>query len=376
MTDYDKDTEAIISTLSEHNQKIIRDFVRSKRLAGDKPVSINTEVRMLKPFYSRFADRNFDEITAEEVEDWYLWFCNTPMHKTNRPPSETTVRLVVTSLKPLFVSMHGEQGRDMLRRIRPKVKHAVTVKEEELLTDAEIKQMMNACTCDRDRCIIALLYSSGCRVGELCNLRIKDVTLRRESASLHLNGKTGERDIDMFVGVPELKQWMQTHPFRDNPDTYLIVGKLHRGTKFRDTRIGEKNIWALLKRLSVRAGIPESKRVNPHSFRHKRATDLADHMTTADLRYMFGWADMSSTPNVYVHSSRSKVKRKLAEIAGVRVPESVAPTTMIKQCPVCGTLNTATATWCINCLSTLSEPLARSEKKTEEWMLRQMAKKE
>lgn len=369
---FDERTEKVISTLSEHNQKIIRSFVRGKLLAGTKPISIYNTVRILQPFYRYFADKNFDEITAEEIEDWYIWFCKTPQAK-GKQMKESSIALTVSYLRPLIVSIHGEEeGARMMHRIKPKQHKTVVVKEEELLTDVEIKRMIDTCTSGRDRAIIAVLYSSGCRVGELCNLKIKDVTLRRESASLHLDGKTGERDIDMFVGVPELKMWVSTHPFRNDPDAYLFVSKIKRGAKFYTSRLGERSIWTLLKRTAERAGIPENKRVNPHSFRHKRATDLADYMTTADLRYMFGWTDMSTTPNIYVHSSRGKVRRKLAEIAGVKVPESVAPTTMVKQCPVCGTLNAATATWCINCTATLSEPLARAEKTAEDWMLKNM----
>lgn len=45
------------------------------------------------------------------------------------------------------------------------------------------------------------------------------------------------------------------------------------------------------------------KRCNPHIFRHSRATLLAQHLTEAQLKQVFGWTQSSKMASVYVHLS-------------------------------------------------------------------------
>lgn len=364
----------VLALQTPRNREIMEDYRRSKRLAGVSDLTIKTYLYNLLSLLRYCNNQDLDTITRQQIEDWYLQYIRTPTRMQHKPPTQSSINTSIRVIRNVLAHIHGEHtANEMLSGI--KLRCAVTpVREESLLTAEEIQQMLRACTNERDRAIIALLYASGCRLGELVSLRIRDVVLSRVGASLHLSGKTGERDVDIFSGVPELKSWLNVHPLRDVPDAPLFVSlKIDGTSKNPATRyppLRHNGVGAMLIRVATLAGIPEEKRFNAHSFRHKRATDLADHLTTADLRVMFGWSDTSNTPNIYVHSSRRKVRAKLAEIAGITVPESVAPSAaLVRQCPNCGCINSATDAWCSNCHAPLTEQLQHTEKRVEEFLL-------
>lgn len=57
----------------------------------------------------------------------------------------------------------------------------------------------------------------------------------------------------------------------------------------------------MLRVVATRAGI--SKRINPYSLRHARATHCAQWMTEAQMCEFFGWVQGSRQPRIYVHLS-------------------------------------------------------------------------
>jgi integrase len=66
---------------------------------------------------------------------------------------------------------------------------------EELLTEEDVKKLIDAAENPRDRALIAVLYESGCRIGELLSLRVRNVSFDRYGAFLIVSGKTGSRRV-------------------------------------------------------------------------------------------------------------------------------------------------------------------------------------
>ena len=83
---------------------------------------------------------------------------------------------VVDSVAPRFVL--GKHHRRPLPRV---------------LGEHEMKTLIRAAVTDRDKAILEVLYSTGCRVGELVRIRIEDVDWRRRA--IRVAGKNGERTV-------------------------------------------------------------------------------------------------------------------------------------------------------------------------------------
>jgi len=150
--------ENYLGTFCAQNQAVIRRFVRNKQLAGVRTSTIITEVLALKSLYPFFdVDVPLDTITKEQIEDWYLWFRDTPMERTGEKPRKNTLVTVVSGIRQVMESIHGDDGAaTMFKQIKPTRNRKAVVKEEELLSDAEIERMLVACTGERDRAIIAV----------------------------------------------------------------------------------------------------------------------------------------------------------------------------------------------------------------------------
>lgn len=360
-----RELNRIIEQTPLPNKAYLQSIVRKKRLQGVAETSIANHISHIYCFLQDLGNPDASDITRGMVEDWYLEKKNTPL-PSGKTVSAATLKGYLISISVLMQELHGEVGREYTSGIKIKVP-LTNVREEELLTEDEIKRMMAAATSERDRAIVAVFYSSGARLGEICNANIGDVQLKHYGTSIHITkGKTGARDIDIFIGTPELQNWLNVHPCRSDAGAPLFVTRFKKGSQF--ARLSPKAVQSLMQRLAKAANIPEEKRTNPHAFRHARATNVADFLTNSDMTEMFGWRPGSGMPSVYVHSSRKKVAAKLAEHAGVKVPESAKPTSMVKQCPNCGCINAANDTTCKYCHSILDEKVARYIKRIDAYI--------
>ena len=69
---------------------------------------------------------------------------------------------------------------------------------------------------------------TACRPNEILGLRMKDVVFKmandRQYAEVIVNGKTGSRSVPLINSIPYVKDWIDDHPQRTNPNAYLIFG--------------------------------------------------------------------------------------------------------------------------------------------------------
>jgi integrase/recombinase XerD len=82
------------------------------------------------------------------------------------------------------------------------------------------------CPNKRDRCYHTISRDLSCRPHEILNLRIKDIAFKTtgnyQYAEVLVNGKTGSRPIPLISSIPYVKDWLDSHPQRGNPNAYLI----------------------------------------------------------------------------------------------------------------------------------------------------------
>lgn len=156
----------------------------------------------------------------------------------------------------------------------------------------------------RDLAILELLYSSGLRVSELCQLKITDV----DDEFVKVTGK-GSKERIVPVGKAAISAI----------DDYLARFRDHVGgeresmlfTSSKGKPLTRLEVWKRIKAYSKEAGI--GKNISPHTFRHSFATHLLDR--GADLRIiqeLLGHASISSTDR-YTHISHDKLVKAFAE---------------------------------------------------------------
>ncbi|MFP4166488.1 MAG: site-specific tyrosine recombinase XerD [Opitutales bacterium] len=165
----------------------------------------------------------------------------------------------------------------------------------EVLSPEEVERLLNAPPADtaygvRDRAILELLYSSGLRVSELCELLLQGIHL--DEGYVRVFGKGGKERIAPIgrAAVDAVRNYLSAGRPR------FIKGKT--GSELflsqQGRAISRKMVWVLIRRHAERAGI--KKTVKPHLLRHSFATHLLEG--GADLRSiqeMLGHADIGTT---------------------------------------------------------------------------------
>lgn len=228
---------------------------------------------------------------------------------------------------------------------------------KEIISDKEIKCMVDACTEQRDRALIELFGDCSARNGEIVNTCIKDVKITEISktdnsykhfiATITLRGKTGERTNTLFSSVANLRLYLLTHPLKDNPDAPLFMATKESRYGQRLTRVG---INKILQRAAKRAEI--KKHIHAHLFRHSNLTKMAKILSESELKIHAGWGSNSKMASVYVHLTEKDVANKILQTYGLVNKEETADNFVkVMMCAnkICGYQNPGDAKFCLKC---------------------------
>ena len=218
---------------------------------------------------------------------------------------------------------------------------------EDMLTEEEVKKLIESAETPQAKALVATLYESGCRIGELIFLKIGQVKFDEYGAQLFVTGKTGFRRVRVVACVPYLMDWINRHPQKNDHEALLWMNNWLKPCSY----IGTIN---MLRRISRKAGI--KKRMNPHNFRHSRATYLANFLTEAQMKEFFGWQQDSKMAAVYVHLSGRDVDNALMKVYGIENNEEKRQSIFRpKECSRCQQVNQVTNKFCSRCGLPLDE---------------------
>ncbi len=213
------------------------------------------------------------------------------MKEGRRIPRSMTLKDMNTFLQVVYLDPFSKSANILLKTLRNKETDKISVTSGEFFW------------C-RDLAIIELLFATGIRVSELCNLLFSDY--EHENRSLRIIGK-GNKERTLFIATPEAIAAF---------DNYILMRSaagcdishifITRHLKPMSSQ-GVRNIIAKYTRLS---GI--KKNITPHVFRHTFATLLLE--SGVDIKYIQDFLGHSSisTTQIYLHTSDEQKKKILA----------------------------------------------------------------
>ncbi|UWG49307.1 XerD/XerC family integrase (plasmid) [Halalkaliarchaeum sp. AArc-CO] len=138
----------------------------------------------------------------------------------------------------------------------------------------------------------------------MIDVRIGDIEDGEGLKYIIVDGKTGSRRLLLLESVSYLDEWLHVHP--DPVYTAYLWSKIDLNQGSSNEQIGYQYIRRkIFQRACEQAEI--EKPVNPHHFRHSRATYLANYLTEAQLCERFGWVRGSRVPGRYVHLSERDI---------------------------------------------------------------------
>ena len=151
-----------------------------------------------------------------------------------------------------------------------------------------------------DRLIIEVLYQTGMRRAELCNLLLENVHFYRNEITVIGKGNK-QRIVPISpVLMQELKVYNDEHR-RPNPDINLYFFVTPKGKK-----ITEKFVYLLVTRYL--SAVSSKKKRSPHILRHSFATHILNNgAEISKVKKMMGHASLSST-QVYTNADIEQLK--------------------------------------------------------------------
>lgn len=139
----------------------------------------------------------------------------------------------------------------------------------------------------RDAVMVNLLLNTGLRVGELCELRLSDLTLGERKGSVLVRSGKGrkQRSVALMNETrKELAEWLSVRP-QANSD-YLFVGQ--RGEPIRP-----RIVQRVVARYASEAGLEE---VTPHTLRHTYSKSLLESgASLVEVSRLLGHKSLDST---------------------------------------------------------------------------------
>ena len=329
----------VLKGLDGVNGGHIKRFAEVLRAEGVSAGRIYKYVVSLSRLSRVLGGKDFVLWSRGDVERVCVWLERQPFS----PWTRQNYRVV---LKRFFRWLRG--GDDYpaeVKWIRTGLKAKDELLPDQLLTEEDVKRLVDAAEHIRDKAFIITLYESGGRVGELAAMKIGDVEFLERYATIVLRGKTGMRRIPIVAAMPYLLNWIENHPLKGRLDAplWVAVGNINHGKRL--------SYGALAKILRVAAEKAKLKKhVHPHLLRHSRATFMAKRLTEAQMNVYFGWKQASRMPATYIHLSGRDVNEAVLGVYGLREPDKTDEVKLKpKECPRCRWLNMVNAQYCSRC---------------------------
>lgn len=326
-------------SIPEAAKEAIKRYVDDLQLAGISTVRRVNYVQRLR-MVARWIPEGFLNPQRDDIR--------TVMLKLSEGYAENTKGTYLSMMKKFYRSfLPVDQFETIFKDVKIDKKRVRHVSPDELITKEEVVKMIAAARNSRDRALIAVLYDSGCRIGELLGMQIQSVNFDQYGGILRVpwEGKTGFRNV-RIVGdsVPYLRAWLDAHPDKNNRSAILFcMLELHRGEKM-DYSV----VYSRLKMITRDAGI--TKRIHPHLFRHSRATLLAaSQIGQAPFESQMGWIHGTKQTATYVHMAGTEQDAAVLKAYGIDVQDHAPGEAKPKVCSRCNELNTSDATYCRKC---------------------------
>lgn len=239
--------------LCEFDKYKLKEYIQSLYSLNHKAKTIKRKLAVLKAFFNYLE---FEEIITV-----------SPFRK---------MRVSIKEPKQLPKTLELNEIRKLLKYL---------YKQKENFPD---KSVYSYVALIRDIVVLEILFSTGVRVSELCDIKQKDLNL--QSGIIKIYGKGSKERIIQICDMETksiIKEYLMLFKTTLQSNDYLLINRL-------GNKLSEQSVRLMIKKYQKILGI--KKNLTPHMFRHSFATLLLEE--GVDIRYiqhMLGHASISTT---------------------------------------------------------------------------------
>lgn len=270
---------------------LIEDYLTSCRARGLKNKTVSQVyspvlTRKFAPWAHEHGIERVEQLTQRVVDRWSASLEN--LEPTSRHSYGRTLNSFLN-----WARAQGEtvQAKGQLPRLPQKVVRT--------LSRAEIQRVEEAADNERDALIVRVLADTGIRVGELCGLRLGDLSERSAQATLKVTGKGAkERQVPITPALAgRIRRHIRRRPENARTDHVFLSRQRSRVGDY--AALQESGVEQMLRELGVKVGL---EHLHPHLFRHSYATwCLSRNLNIEVLRRILGHEDTTLISRVYGH---------------------------------------------------------------------------
>ncbi|MBQ8535735.1 MAG: tyrosine recombinase [Bacilli bacterium] len=283
-------------------EKIINDYLEylkyQKNYSDYTVLSYKNDILEFIDYLSR-EELDFKTIEYSDIR-FYLMYLKDEKHDDN-----SSVSRKLSSLRGLYKYMANEgivkTNVFSLVNAPKKSKKLPRYFEYNELEELFMVPDTNTSLGQRDLLLLEMLYATGVRVGELVNIKVKDIDLGRRNIII-----LGKGNKERFVTYGEycediLKQYLS--------DGYILLNKTGSDYLFLNNNGGnltERGVRYILDELIKKTSI--NKKISPHMIRHSFATHLLNEgCDLLTVQKLLGHESIKAT-QVYTHVTTDRLR--------------------------------------------------------------------
>lgn len=305
-----------VALLSEdRNSYLFKKFLTAKIVKGCTDRTIQHYKKYLEFIFNRIQ-KTADDVTADDIR-YYL-----AVRQKKDGIAKTTANNELLTLRTFYQYLSAEEiitKNPTLNIDRIKGKK----QKKSAFTEMEIEQLREATKNAREKAIIDILLSTGCRVSELVGIKKTEIN----NDKLIVHGK-GEKDRLVYLNAKAVISMNRYLSERKDSNPYLFPGgyseksnkelwhktQSARGDWYKDrtlvtpdSHIDKGTIEVLMRKLKKRAGLECS--VYPHKFRRTCATmALKRGMPIEQVSKMLGHENITTT-QIYLDLNEEELEQ-------------------------------------------------------------------
>ena len=279
--------ETSLAVIDDETPKVVRLYLSSKKLEGISEHTIELYAGILRRFFDEVR-RIPQDVSTNEIRLFLV------QYQVQSGVSDRTLDKYRQVLNTFFEWCMNEEyiSKNPCKNIK-EIKYEVEPRRS--LTRFQLEQVRRACTTKRDLAIVDVLYSTGCRVTELVNMKFSDVDFINNSVRIIGKGKkhntvylndNARLSLDDYLNV------------RKGDSEYLFTSEYKPYGK-----LTPRSIQHLFSTIGRELNI----KLSPHILRHTSATlALQSGMPITQVQRMLGHASVNTT-QIYAETSQEEV---------------------------------------------------------------------
>lgn len=265
-----------------NNTKYIEKYEKELKLAGMADRTVQVYSNCVNSFLKDFSEEaDPKRINEDQIKDYLL----------NR------------NCKATMAQFHGALKHFYKRVVKQprKFKYIDYPKQDQSLPNVisqdQAKLLIDATNNIKHKAMLYVLYTSGIRLSELLNLKVKDIKSTQKLIFVE-KGK-GNKDRYTLLSNKTLEV-LRDYYKQYKPTVYLFEGQ--KGGKYADTSVRK-----VVDRAAKNAGVTE--KVKPHTLRHSFATHLLEQGTDIRIIQRLLGHKSSKTTEIYTHVSNAHLSQ-------------------------------------------------------------------